>query len=67
MLCEHHPETAWLAEASSAAAHDFALTNELSVKFAAVQGKKDVEVDACICVSTQTQKFQLMNESSNIR
>ena len=35
------------SEASGAAAHDFALADELGVEFGAVEGEEDVKVDAC--------------------
>ena len=37
----------YLSKAGAAAAHDFALADELSVEFAAVEGEEDVKVDAC--------------------
>ena len=37
----------YLPESGCASSHDFALTNELGIKLAAVECKEDVKIDAC--------------------
>lgn len=37
-----------LSEPCGATTHDFALASELSVEFASIQRKKNVEVDPCV-------------------
>ena len=44
--CGALPSLHVLSEARGAAAHDFALADELGVELAAVEGEVDVEVDA---------------------
>jgi hypothetical protein len=40
-----HHETDRLSESRGTSSHDFTLTNELSVKFASIEGEVDVEID----------------------
>lgn len=42
------PSALPLSESRRAPAHDFPLTYQLGVKFTAVEGEEDIEVDACM-------------------
>ena len=54
-----------LAEARCAAAHDFALADELGVEFGAVEGEIDVKVDAYATAMLGTiGTWELKRESS---